>query len=62
MDTLIADLLGILAIALFVLSNGFFVAAEFSLVSVRRTRIAELAERGMAGAQVYKRRSKTQIG
>lgn len=55
MDTLIADLLGILAIALFVLSNGFFVAAEFSLVSVRRTRIAELAERGMAGAQAVQK-------
>ncbi len=45
------DLLGLATIAVFVLSNGFFVAAEFSLVSVRRTRIAELAARGEAGAQ-----------
>lgn len=44
------DLLGLVAIAVFVLSNSFFVAAEFSLVSVRRTRIAELAAHGEAGA------------
>jgi CBS domain containing-hemolysin-like protein len=49
-NTLAADLIGILAIGLFVLSNGFFVAAEFSLVSVRRTRIAELVALGQAGA------------
>jgi len=50
-NSLIFDLLGILAIVLFVLSNAFFVAAEFSLVSVRRTRIAELVARGEAGAE-----------
>jgi len=44
------DILGLVAIVVFVLSNGFFVAAEFSLVSVRRTRIAELVARGEAGA------------
>lgn len=49
-NTLLTDLIGILAIGLFVLSNGFFVAAEFSLVSVRRTRIAELVAHGQAGA------------
>jgi len=49
------DALGILAIIVFVLSNAFFVAAEFSLVSVRRTRIAELAERGEAGARVVQK-------
>ena len=54
-NTLVADLLGILAIGLFVLSNGFFVAAEFSLVSVRRTRIAELVARGQAGADAVQR-------
>ena len=43
--------IGIVAIGLFVLSNGFFVAAEFSLVSVRRTRIAELVAHGEAGAE-----------
>jgi CBS domain containing-hemolysin-like protein len=54
-DTLVADLFGLLAIGLFVLSNGFFVAAEFSLVSVRRTRIAELVARGQAGADAVQR-------
>lgn len=54
-NTLILDLFGLLAIGLFVLANGFFVAAEFSLVSVRRTRIAELAARGEAGAEAVQR-------
>jgi len=39
-------LLGLGAMAALVLANGFFVAAEFSLVSVRRTRIAELVAHG----------------
>ena len=50
-ESVLFDLLGLVAIAVFVLSNGFFVAAEFSLVSVRRTRIAELVARGHAGAE-----------
>lgn len=40
------DLLRLGVVFLLVLANGFFVAAEFSLVSVRRTRIAELAAHG----------------
>lgn len=39
----IFDFLGILAVLFFVTANGFFVAAEFSLVAVRRSRVAELA-------------------
>ncbi len=39
------------AVAALVLTNGFFVAAEFSLVSVRRTRIEELVARGNATAR-----------
>ncbi|MFN8372634.1 MAG: CNNM domain-containing protein [Anaerolineae bacterium] len=31
--------------------NGFFVAAEFSLVGARETRIAQLASEGSAGAK-----------
>jgi len=47
MDSLlIIDILRLIAVALLVLANGFFVAAEFSLVSVRRTRIAELVAQG----------------
>jgi CBS domain containing-hemolysin-like protein len=49
------ELLGIIAVLLLVLANGFFVAAEFSLVSVRRTRIEQLAQEGNATAKVTKR-------
>ena len=38
--------LNLLAVLVLVLANGFFVAAEFALVSVRRTRIDELVEQG----------------
>jgi putative hemolysin len=41
-DASIFDLLGILAVLFLVIANGFFVAAEFSLVAVRRSRVAEL--------------------
>lgn len=36
----------LLAVALFVAGNAFFVAAEFGLVAVRRTRIEELVNQG----------------
>ena len=36
----------LLAVVLLVLANGFFVATEFALVAVRRTRIEELAAQG----------------
>ena len=49
------DIIRLIAVALFVVANGFFVAAEFSLVSVRRTRITELAENGDAAAQSVQR-------
>ncbi|HVJ32194.1 MAG TPA: hemolysin family protein [Terriglobia bacterium] len=41
-DDSIGDLLKIALVLLLVLANGFFVAAEFSLVAVRRSRVAEL--------------------
>ncbi len=37
-----SDFGGLLAVLVFVLANGFFVAAEFSLVAVRRSRVMEL--------------------
>ncbi|MBL9104689.1 MAG: HlyC/CorC family transporter [Myxococcales bacterium] len=40
------DVLGVLALFVLVLLNGFFVAAEFALVSVRRTRLEQLANEG----------------
>ncbi len=44
------DLLRLGAVILLVLANGFFVAAEFALVGVRRTRIAELIDKGNLAA------------
>ena len=46
----IFDLLGTLAVPLLVALNGFFVAAEFSLVTVRWTRVEQLVEEGKFGA------------
>jgi magnesium and cobalt exporter, CNNM family len=47
--------LGLLAIMLLVLGNGFFVAAEFSLVTVRRTRIDQLIAEGSSTARAVRR-------
>src|SRR5579859_629427 len=44
-------LLELLAVAVLVLANGFFVATEFSLVSARRTRIGQLAQDGNKAAR-----------
>ncbi len=41
---------GLIAIPILVGVNGFFVAAEFALVAVRRTRVEELVNQGKAGA------------
>lgn len=45
------DVVGLLGIPALVALNGFFVMAEFSLVAVRRTRVEELLNRGVAGAK-----------
>jgi CBS domain containing-hemolysin-like protein len=37
---------------LLVVLNGFFVAAEFAIIRVRQTRIAELVEQGISSARV----------
>lgn len=50
-----ADYIGILAVILRVGANGFFVAAEFALVSVLRSRVAELVAEGRANAKVLQR-------
>src|SRR5258708_27409034 len=44
------SLLGVGAVILLVLANAFFVAAEFSLVGARRTRIDQLALEGNKSA------------
>jgi CBS domain containing-hemolysin-like protein len=41
----------LLVLVLILATNGFFAAAEVSLVSVRQSRLRELAEQGQAGAQ-----------
>ncbi|MBO0700797.1 MAG: HlyC/CorC family transporter, partial [Zavarzinella sp.] len=43
--------LGLIAIPVLVLVNGFFVAVEFALVAVRKTRVEELVRQGARGAR-----------
>jgi CBS domain containing-hemolysin-like protein len=43
--------LGLVSVAVLILLNGFFVAAEYALVTVRWTRVEELLERGVFGAK-----------
>ncbi|CDM56851.1 UPF0053 protein [Rhizobium favelukesii] len=45
LSNLARDYLGIAPVLVLVAANGFFVAAEFALVSVRRSRVAELVQR-----------------
>ncbi len=44
--------LGLIGVVILVLLNGFFVAAEFALVSVRKTRIDQLVNEGSARARL----------
>jgi len=46
---------GVLAIFVLVFANGFFVAAEFALVTVRKTRIDQLIAEGHRGARTVRR-------
>jgi putative hemolysin len=50
-----SDLVGLVWLFLLVLVNGFFVAAEFALVSVRRTRVDQLANEGSSRARLAQR-------
>ncbi|WP_293915207.1 hemolysin family protein [Deinococcus sp.] len=49
------DWLGVVALFVLVLFNGYFVAVEYALVSVRRTRIDQLADEGSAAARTVQR-------
>jgi len=42
---------GLIAIPLLIAVNGFFVAIEFALVAVRKTRVEELVQQGVRGAR-----------
>jgi putative hemolysin len=48
-------LLKSVAVAMLILANAFFVAAEFALVSIRDTRIEQLLEAGVPGARAVRR-------
>jgi putative hemolysin len=48
-------LLQIVAVALLILANGFFVAAEFALVSMRDTRIEQMLAAGVHGVGAVRR-------
>ena len=42
----LAPTLGVLAVFVLVLANGFFVATEFAIVAVRRSRLEQLVHEG----------------
>ncbi|MGH7591468.1 MAG: CNNM domain-containing protein, partial [Gemmatimonadales bacterium] len=46
---------GLVSVVGLVLGNAFFVAAEFALVGLRRSRIEELAQRGVSSAILVRR-------
>ena len=48
-------LLQFVAVALLILANAFFVAAEFALVSIRETRIEQMLASGTPGARAVRR-------
>ncbi|HKI35473.1 MAG TPA: hemolysin family protein [Gemmataceae bacterium] len=50
-DHWVMDVVRLSAVPLLVVLNGLFVAAEFSLVAVRKTRIEEMVSRGQKGAR-----------
>lgn len=54
-DAVLDMLFRVIAVLALVLANGFFVAAEFSLVTVRKTRIDQLIAEGHRGARTVRR-------
>jgi putative hemolysin len=49
MDTSTA--LGLVAVAFLIATNGFFVATEFAIVAVRKSRLEQLAAEGVHSAR-----------
>jgi CBS domain containing-hemolysin-like protein len=47
----IRDAVELVSIPALILLNGFFVAAEFSLVSIRKTRVEEMVQEGRKGSR-----------
>ncbi len=54
-DGRMTELVGILSVIVLVLANGFFVASEFSLVAMRRSRVAQLVRAGRMNARALQR-------
>ena len=54
-DGSLAVIIGILSALVLVLANGFFVASEFSLVAVRRSRVAQLVAADRMNAAALQR-------
>ena len=50
----LSSTVGLVAVFLLVLANGFFVATEFAIVAVRRSRLDQLVAEGRAGAAAAK--------
>ncbi len=50
-----SDAVGLTLLIFLIVLNGFFVAAEYSLVSIRRTRIDQLVEEGNARAKLVQK-------
>src|SRR4051812_32882801 len=55
MDALLSNLMKLLAVFSLVLLNGFFVAAELSLVKIRDTQIETLVLKGHRRAKIVRR-------
>ncbi|MGH2356102.1 MAG: CNNM domain-containing protein, partial [Chloroflexota bacterium] len=51
----LSSALGIAALFVLVLANGFFVATEFAIVAVRRSRLEQLVAEGNTSAEVAHR-------
>jgi CBS domain containing-hemolysin-like protein len=54
-STVGGDLISLALVVVLILLNAFFVAAEFALVSVRRTRVEELVAQGNSGAEAVRK-------
>jgi putative hemolysin len=54
MNSYLLDALSLVAVLVLIALNGFFVSAEFALVTVRWTRVEELVSRGRFGAKAVK--------
>src|SRR5918999_4833570 len=50
----LSSALGLVAVVVLVLANGFFVATEFAIVAVRRSRLEQLAAEGHRSAEAAK--------